>query len=103
MTIRAKKPITTEGKPASSSMAGLMISRNHVGAKAAEKSAARMAMGAANNIPISVILMVPTTRGTRPYLGLSETGCQAFPVRLLKVALSEPVIVVSPLSDNTES
>src|ERR1035437_3014548 len=88
--ISAKKPMTTEGKPASNSMAGLIISRIQVGANAAENSAARMARGPANKIAIIVILNVPAINGSNPYLGRSDTGIQTFPASPFNVTLWPP-------------
>ena len=76
-TINAKKPITTEGNPASSSMVGFMISFIFLFAKTAVYKAARIAIGAAKSNEMKVILNVPKIKARIPYRGLSETGTQS--------------------------
>ncbi len=76
--------MTTDGKPAKSSMAGLMYSRIRFEAKVAVNKAAKIPKGAANSIEISVIFNVPIMRGHNPKRGLSDTGCQSFPPRVFR-------------------
>ena len=75
MTIRAKNPSTTEGIPARNSIAGLTHSRVRCPAYCETKTAALTASGTATSMAMTVTLMVPTSSGHTPYLGISETGC----------------------------
>ena len=52
---RREEEVAADGKPASSSIAGLTHSLSHTGAKADEKRAARIAMGAANRMAMMVM------------------------------------------------
>ena len=76
--MRAKKPMTTEGNPARSSITGLMISLTLGLANIAVYIAASIEMGAAKSKAISVTFSVPKNNGQIPYRGLSETGIQVF-------------------------
>src|SRR6185295_1382445 len=75
-TIRAKKPITTEGIPARSSTAGLITSRTPCGANSEVKIAAPTEIGSAIRRATIVTFRVPISRGSSEYLGTVETGCQ---------------------------
>src|SRR6185295_19598814 len=82
-TIKAKKPITTDGMPASSSTAGLMTSRTACGANSDVKIAAPTAIGSAMSNATMVTLRVPISSGSSEYFGTVETGCHEkvlFPV-----------------------
>ena len=85
---KQKKPITTDGKPASSSIPGLTISRIHGFAKKATKSAARIPSGAPIRIAIRVVFAVPINSGTMPNFGTSPTGCH---VELKKFSVNDSV------------
>ena len=74
--MRARKPSTTEGIAAKSSITGLTISFSQAAANSEVKSAAPKAKGRANKRETSVTLMVPTKSGRREYFGTFETGCQ---------------------------
>src|SRR5437762_10278712 len=76
--MRQKNPTTTLGMPASSSIAGLMISRIHGGANSEGNSAAVTASGMAKISEISVILSVPTSSVISEYSGGSEVGFQVY-------------------------
>ena len=76
ITISPKKPSTTEGMPASSSMVGLSTSRRRRGANSEEKTAAATPTGTATAMATVVTLSVPAKSGTIEYLGTSPTGCQ---------------------------
>src|SRR5580658_9803247 len=75
-TMSAKKPTTTEGTPARSSMAGLTISRRRPFAYSDTKTAAATLMGPANTMATSVTFTEPTMSGITLYFGTSLTGCQ---------------------------
>jgi hypothetical protein len=74
-TMSAKKPITTDGMPASISIAGLRNSRTWGGANSELYTAASTDSGTANSMAITTTLTVPVSSGTSPYLGTSPTGC----------------------------
>jgi hypothetical protein len=75
-TISAKKPMTTDGTPARSSMAGLTISRIRPFAYSETKTAAATLMGPATTRATSVTFSEPTMSGMTLYFGTSLTGCQ---------------------------
>src|SRR5262245_40057874 len=76
ITMRTKKPITTDGTPASNSIIGLIHSRSAGGANSAVYNAARSASGGAVTMAINVTLNVPRISGKTLYLGTPDTGCQ---------------------------
>ncbi len=66
MTIRPKNPYTTDGIPASSSMAGLMTSFTRGEASSAIYTAVPIESGTAITIEPRVTSRVPTIRGAIP-------------------------------------
>jgi hypothetical protein len=75
MTMRAKKPTTTDGTPASSSRAGLTNSRRRPVAYSETKMAAPTLIGTAMTSETIVTLSDPAMSGHTLYLGTSLTGC----------------------------
>jgi hypothetical protein len=74
-TMSAKKPMTTEGTPASSSIAGFTTSRRRGPAYSDTNTAAATLMGTASTSATTVTFREPTMSGSTLYLGTSLTGC----------------------------
>ena len=75
-TISAKKPSTTDGMPAKSSIAGFTTSRTALGAYSAMNMAQPIPSGTLISIASSVTLSDPTKSGMTLNLAGSPTGCQ---------------------------
>jgi len=80
-TTRPKNPYTTDGIPASSSIAGLRIVFIREGASSAMKIAQPMESGTAKTIEPMVTRMVPTISGKIPYSGTAAVGSHDNPSR----------------------
>lgn len=79
--IRPKNPYTTEGIPASSSIAGLMTAFTRGGASSDMKSALPIPNGTARTIAPTVTRRVPTISVKIPYEGGVPVGFHERPVR----------------------
>ncbi|MNE24615.1 hypothetical protein D3C80_1179120 [compost metagenome] len=98
----AKNPITTDGKAASISIIGFMISFLLLEAKQEVYTAANIARGPAIKMAMMVTFKVPISNASKPKRGLSETGTHSVEKKVLQV-LSAPSLFPVTLSSITIS